>query len=65
MIMPWNRREVHMVTSMEEFNRICSILASKNVKYTFAGRKRRRNSMDYIYVHKDDFEEAQFVLLKR
>ena len=33
MILVWNRKEVHVSTSLDQFNAVCDILASNQIRY--------------------------------
>jgi len=63
----WNRREVHISQSLEEFNKIREILESKKIKYAYrqvgqGGFDFSRSLMYYIYVHSEDVEAAEFLI---
>jgi len=63
----WNRYEVWFGQSIENFKNARDILADNNIKYRFrittrgaiGGRVLRTY---YLYVHKKDAEEAEFLL---
>ena len=74
MIAFWNRREIYVGNSLQEFNRILDILAKEKIKYHW---KRVRapgisglmgtshHGMYYIYVHRKDADKAQFLIRRR
>jgi hypothetical protein len=74
MIFPWNRREIYVGNSLQEFNRILDILAIEKIKYDWKkggvlyisdSMGNPQNGLHYIYVHKKDLDKAQFLIRKR
>ena len=74
MILPWNRHEIYVGNSMQEFSRILDILSMEKTKYDFKKIKGllsdpgsvniSKNDMYYIYVHKKDLEKIRFLIKK-
>lgn len=78
MIMFWNRKEVFIGNSLQEFNETRNILVFNGIKYKYrivdnsgsGGLRRTGNfgmNMDYlktyyIYVHRDDYARASTLL---
>ena len=69
-MMFWNRREIFVGHSLQEFNRIRSVLKAEKIKYDYnrvkmGGFDLERRFMFYVYVHKKDVEIAQFLIRKQ
>ncbi|MBQ2880523.1 MAG: hypothetical protein IJE27_07495 [Anaerotignum sp.] len=78
MITIFNRKEVCITYDMKQQAKVRNILQSNGIKYTFkvtdrygsnpsgsALRTKRDESCEYkIYVHKDDYEEAMYLIGK-
>ena len=65
----WNRREIYVGPSLEDFNRIRGILDANKIKHAYrktgmGGWNFQRAFMYYIYVHKKDEEAARFLIRK-
>ena len=58
MITFWNRHEVYMGLGGNEFYQVRRILAKSGIKYTW----KIMRYTSYVYVHKKDAEEAQYVI---
>lgn len=76
MIMFWNRKEIYVGHSMQEFNRIRDALNTNRIKYEYriinqsSSRARfgtfnenmEYTRLYYLYVHKGNYEEAYNLL---
>ncbi|MBN7774330.1 hypothetical protein [Clostridium aminobutyricum] len=73
MIMIWNRKEVLVGWSMEQFYEVRQILANNKIKYTYKvvnnggatrgrmgrfGENMQYSVTNYVYVHKKDYDYA-------
>jgi len=54
----WNRREIWVGESREDFNQKRDILDSRKIKHAY----RQLGWTWYIYVHRKDEEEAEFLI---
>ena len=66
MILFWNRYEVYVGTSFQDFNNVLDILAAEKIKYSFRtidySTMPRYSNMYYVYVHKKNAERATWFL---
>lgn len=78
MIMIWNQKEVFMGFSLQKFNEVRQTLVDNNIKYKHRLVNNHNNSRRartgtfgenmeysityYIYVHKNDYDNACYVL---
>jgi len=63
----WNRREIYVGSSLEDFNRVRNVLDERKIKYAYreinmGGWDFNRKFMWYVYVHKNYEEEAAFLV---
>ncbi len=79
---PWNREEVYMGFSMQEFFHVCDILAANQIEYDYRAVNHAANwgatwgrmgsfGQDpayeiqyYVYVKRQDYETAKYLLKK-
>lgn len=75
MILPWKRKEVYMGFDMQQFNRVLDVLSAAKIKYKystvshsiFRGRSSNGGNINYslmyyVYVHREDFDQACYVI---
>jgi len=62
-ILPWNRREVYVGTSIEKFDEILGVLAGNKIKYEYTVNGGRgfitTAQMRHIFIHKKDLTKFQ------
>ena len=67
MILFWNRREVWFGSDLDGFKNVRDVLRDNRIKFVYRIRTRGAAGAGvtrtyYVYIHKKDLEEAEFLL---
>lgn len=78
MILPWNRKEVYMGFDIQKLNTTLQALRNARIRFTYRttsasgttrnnligtfGENLNYSVMYYVYVHRDDFDQACYVI---